>query len=171
MSSCITMPSLETLLANVAKNRSNLSVTRKIGSSKKSIDFQAAIAKLNAQYGTDFYLERDRQSFTIQGHREFGVISRRSGILGINVDMTLGGEELHKAGNENTIKMIVDDKNNFIVVSLIDMKKAGILDKDQLSQGNGVKNKKDGRFFYSWSIQELKNIDAILYYSMEFHEG
>lgn len=165
MSSCAmsSMPSLETLLTKVAINRSRVNTIKKVGSSQKSIDFQTAIEKLNAQYGTNFYLERDKQSFTIQGHREFGCISRRSGVLGIDIDMTLGGPEIKTAGNENTIKMIVDDKNNFIVVSLIAMKKFGMFNKENLSDTEGINNKKDGRFFYSWPIEQLQKIGAVLY--------
>jgi len=157
---------LETLLVNVKKTKEHKSFVQKYGKEQKAIDFDVAIKNLNAKYDTSYYLEKENRSFAICGHREHGNISRRSGILGETVTMTLGSKELEKAGHENTIKMIVDDSNNYIVVSLTSMKNTGMLDDVTLSKHRGVVRNDSGRFFYSWSLDELFENGTILYHNI-----
>lgn len=152
---------LEQLIARVSKFKSDRIRKDRIGSSSKSKIFSEVIGRLNRDNNTEFYLDRDGRTFTIQGHREYGSISKRHGIIGVTVDMTLGGNELVSVGS-NTIKLIVDDNNNYILVSLTKMKELGLL--DNLSNQTCVKFS-DNRFFYSWDISELENAGVILYRS------
>ena len=162
MSSCC--PSLDILLENMKKTRARNSFITKYGSSQKAIDTNNAIERLNTKYDTSFYMDHEKNSFSICGHREYGPISRRSGLLSDNVTMTLGSRELKNIENSNnTIKMIIDDENNYIVVSLTTMKNNGLLDSDALAKHRGGVMHDSGRFFYSWSIDELAQMGVILY--------
>ena len=158
-------PSIEMLLSRITENKNHMNIIRRIGNSNKANICMNVINKLNFDNNTSFYLDRDGKTFTIQGHREYGTISLRSGILGNDIDMTLGGNEIPKAGSENTIKMIIDTANNYIVVSLVKMKEHGLL--DNLSNPNQKCTKfSDNRFFYSWDVNGLASIGAILYRSI-----
>lgn len=154
---------LDQLLANMNKSRTHKEQVKRFGSSRKAQDFQTALDKLNSQFRTNFYMEREGQTFCISGHREFGHLSRRGGILGKDVTMTLGGNELTDQ-NSCTIKMIVDDNNDFIVVSLFKMKENGLLSDELLSLQKGI-HLSDSRFFYEWPLEYLKKLNCILYSS------
>lgn len=160
-------PSLEILLGNMNKTRERKTFIQQYGKTQKAIDFNTAIEKLNGKYDTSFYIEHENRAFVICGHREYGTISRRSGSLKDDVTMTLGSKELKKAGHENTIKMIVDDENNCIVVSLVAMRNLGLLDDDALAKHRGGVMYDSGRFFYSWSLEELHKLDAIPYFNIK----
>lgn len=154
------MPPLESLLKNVSKNRDKKNIFIKIGRSERAIAFFSAIEKLNNLFGTSFYIERNGHEFIIQGNREYGHMSLRNGVLGENLGLTLGIHELEDAGVNNTIKFIVDEKNNFIMVSLSRMKDCGCFD----ALGGRFREAKNKTIPYlAWSIDELTNIGAILY--------
>ena len=161
----IVMPSLEILLNKVAKNKLQKELFNRIGHSEKAISFNEAITKLNNMFGTSFYMERDRLSFTIQGHREFGHLSHRNGILGNNIDFTLGIHEIKDSGVTNTIKCIVDNNNNFILVSLIKLRELGHFTKENLDNRFQPTNQKTIPYF-TWSLNELDEVGAILYKSI-----
>lgn len=161
----IVMPSLETLLGNVNKTKEHKQLVNRIGNSEKAMSFNTAIKKLNVMFGTSFYMERDKLSFTIQGHREFGHLSRRNGILGNNIDFTLGIHEIRDAGTTNTIKCIIDNNNNFIIVSLVKLRELGHFTKERLDDRFKPTKQKTIPYF-TWSINELNNIRAILYKSI-----
>lgn len=165
MSICDAMPSLEVLLKNVAKNKLQKDLFNRIGHSEKAISFNEAIERLNDMYGTSFYMERNGQSFTIQGHREFGHLSRRNGILGNDIDFTLGIHEIKDAGTTNTIKCIIDNNNNFIVVSLTKLRELGHFTKERLDSRFQPTKQKTIPYF-TWSLDELIIIEAILYKSI-----
>jgi hypothetical protein len=159
MASCI---NLDKLLAKMNKSRTYKEQVKRFGSSRKAQDFQSAIDKLNSQFGTSFYMDREGKTFHVSGHREFGHLSRRSGLLGKDITMTLGGNELTE--DSCTIKMIVDDNNNFIVVSISKMKEIGLLSNESLSLQKGI-HLNDSRFFYEWSLDQMKSLGCILYSS------
>lgn len=152
---------LEQLLANVQRTRDKKVFIQKFGDSQKASDFGAAIQKLNERFCTSFYLEHEYGMFSLCGHREFGILSRRSGSLKKNVTMTLGSREIEKAKDGYTLKMIVDDENNYVVVSLTGMMDLGMLEDAALSKHKGGVKNDAGRFFYSWSLEEVG--DAILF--------
>jgi len=158
----LTIPTLETLLKNVNRTRTKKSFVERFGKSAKAIDFLAAIEKLNKLHNTNFYLEQDGHSFTIQGHREYGRMSRRNGILGQDIDLTMNFQQIETAGTEDTIKMIVDNAGNFIVISLVIM-----AEQDQFSEENLKKRVLKGHntIPYSWNLEELEKINAIMYRS------
>ena len=162
----VVFPSLEMMLSNMSKTKARKSFITKYGKSQKAIDFNDAIEKLNKKYNTSFYIEHENRAFVICGHREYGTISRRSGSLNQDVTMTLGSKELKKAGYENTIKMIVDDQNNYIIVSLVAMRNLGLLEDDSLSKHRGGVRSDSGRFFYSWSLEELYQLNTIPYFGV-----
>lgn len=162
MSTNVVMPSLEVLLGKVAKNKIQKELFSRIGHSEKAMSFNEAITKLNNMFGTSFYIERDGLSFTIQGHREFGHLSRRNGILGKNIDFTLGIHEIKDAGITNTIKCIIDNNNNFIVVSLTKLRELSHFTKERLDDRFRPTKQKTVPYF-TWSINELTDIGAILY--------
>ncbi|MFA5765464.1 MAG: hypothetical protein WC929_04870 [Bacilli bacterium] len=153
---------LEELLKNVNKTRANKSFVERFGKNVKAKDFLASIEKLNNIYGTDFYLEKDGHAFIIQGHREYGRMSRRNGILGQDIDLTMNFQQIETAGTEDTIKMIVDNAGNFIVVSLTKM-----AEQNQFSKENLKKRVLDGHntIPYSWTLNELNELNAIIYTS------
>jgi len=159
-----TFPSINKLLNQVVLNKQRKIIVSRVGKSHKASICIEAINKLNAENNTSFYLDREGKTFTIQGHRENGTISLRSGVLGENIDMTLGGNEIPKAGVANTIKMIIDSTNNYIVISLIKMQEHGLLDNLSDHDQKCVKFS-DNRFFYTWCFDELDKIGAILYKS------
>lgn len=156
------MVSIELLLNNVNRNRSRKNFISRFGKSTKAIDFYNAIEKLNNMYKTSFYMETSRSSFTIQGHREYGHLSRRNGILGNDVDLTFSTTEIKKV-DDDTIKMIVDNDNNFIVISLTTMH-----ENDQFSKENLKNRIYDGnkKIPYTWSLDELEKMNAIIYKSL-----
>lgn len=158
-------PSMESLLNRIIVNKERKSIVSRIGRSHKAVICSEVIDKLNRDNNTSFYLDRDGKTFTIQGHREYGTISLRSGTFDNNIDMTLGGNEIPKAGSENTIKMIIDTNNNYIIVSLIKMKEHGLLD-DLSNPGQKCVKFSDNRFFYSWGLDDIDKIGAILYKSI-----
>lgn len=149
------------ILNNIKKNK----YIKHIGKSHKASVCLACIDRLNSDNSTSFYLERDGKTFTIQGHREYGSISLRTGDINNNIDMTLGGNEIPFAGTTNTIKMVIDSIGNYIVVSLTRMKDYGLLDNLSNPTQRCVKFS-DNRFFYSWPLDELDKIGAILYRSI-----
>lgn len=154
--------SLEQLLCNMNKTRQRKSFVERFGKSKKMVDFLIAIEKLNKQNNTNFYIEHEKQSFTINGHREIGRISRRNGIIGQNIDLTMGFKQVEQALYEHTIHMIVDNAINFIVISFDKMKESGQFDKDALKERLLVGH---NTIPYSWSIDELEKIGAIMFRS------
>ena len=154
--------SLESLIATVQKNRVSKKVFNKIGHSEKAILCIEAIKKLNSDHNTSFYLDRKGRTFLINGHREYGNISKRTGIIGQDITMTLGGSELKHITN-HTIKMIIDSIGNYIIISITKMKEYGYL--DNLAYQKCIKTT-SGQTFYSWSLEELDRIGAILYKSI-----
>lgn len=156
------IPPLEYLLSNMNKNRNHKNIIKKFGKSVKANDFIAAIEKLNELHNTSFYLEQDGHSFVIQGHREYGRMSRRNGILGQDIDLTMNFQQMETAGTEDTIKMIVDNAGNFIVVSLVRM-----AEQNQFSEENLKKRVLKGHSTipYSWNLEELEKMNAIIYRS------
>lgn len=159
------MPSLDILLKNVNKNRNKKNIFEKIGRSDNAISFYETIEKLNERFGTSFYLERDGRKFTIQGHREYGHPSRRNGIIGQDIGLTLGVHELDEAGISNTIKFIVDNKNNFIMVSLSKMRNLSCF-TDQALAGKFRVAKNATIPYCTWSLDELNSLGVILYSSV-----
>lgn len=161
----IAMPTLETLLGNVNKSKEHKKLVNRIGHSEKALSFDTVIKKLNTIFGTSFYLERDGRKFTIQGHREYGHLSRRNGILGQDIGLTLGVHELEEAGRSNTIKFIVDNKNNFIMVSLTKMKSLGCF-TDQALAGKFRVARNNTIPYCTWSLEELNCLGVVLYGSV-----
>lgn len=150
------------LLGNMQKNRDRKCFVKTFGSSQKAIEFQSVINNLNSKYNTTYYLERDGKSFFLEGHREHGPISRRNGILGKDISLTIDLKDIEKAGIENTVKMIVDNNLNYAVFSLSKMKDDGLLD---INVGHRFRVGHDGRTcrFCIWELSEVS--DAILYKS------
>jgi hypothetical protein len=166
MSKCCSVPSLDILLSNVNRNITKKRLFDRIGHSEKALSFDNAITKLNSLFGTSFYMERNGREFTIQGHREYGHLSRRNGILGSNIDVTLGVHEIEKAGSENTIKLITDNNNNFVMVSLLKMKELGCFNKTCLDKR--LKPTRNNTIpYFTWSLEELDQIRAIIYKSIQ----
>ena len=159
------MSSLELLLQNVNKSRTRKALFTRIGRSDKAMIFHETIIKLNGLFGTSFYVERDGHEFTIQGHREYGHPSRRNGILGKDIGLTLGVHELKEAGTSNTIKFIVDNSNNFIMVSLSSMKNLGCFTDENLS-GKFRLTKNNTIPYCTWNLDELKDLNVIMYSSV-----
>jgi len=159
------MLSLETLLFNVNKNKSRKNFVTHFGPSQKAIECKTAIDQLNEKYSKSYYMERDGKSFSIQGHREFGQISRRDGILGTDVSLTIDMRDIKKAGSEHTIKMIIDNEQNWVVFSLTKMKDIGLIDINDSKRFRS----KDGKIcrFCVWDMAELN--DMILYRSNGFN--
>jgi hypothetical protein len=89
-------------------------------------------------------------------------MSRRNGILGQDIDLTMNFQQIETAGTEDTIKMIVDNAGNFIVISLVIM-----AEQDQFSEENLKKRVLKGHSTipYSWNLEELEKINAIMYRS------
>lgn len=152
---------LAALLTNVDRIRERNCFAKSFGLSQKAEDAQKAIHELNAKYNTDYYLEREGKSLFIAGHREYGPISRRNGILGHDVSLTIDISKLVKAGSEHTIKMIIDNNSHWMVVSLSKMKDMGLLNIDGGRRLRSVRGK-IARFCV-WEFPEIEN--AILYSS------
>ncbi len=156
---------LQTLLDNMNKTKMKKSFVKHFGRYQKAEEFQKAITELNTKYNTSYYMERDGRSFTIQGHREFGKISRRNGILGKDVSLTIDLKDIEKAGSEHTVKMIVDNNANWMVFSLRKMLEVGLID---IHTGKRFRTSHDGYTyqFCIWELSELERIGAILYKSI-----
>ena len=161
------MPSLDVLLSNVNKARENKKIKGTQGKgrnlSKEKIDnFYKAIEKLNSIYGTQFYMETSGKTYTIQGNREYGHLSRRNGIIGVGVHLTLALHEMDAAGTENTIKMIVDNNGGFLVVSLSKMRELGLFSEEVLRERYRARSNNTIPY-YTWNIDELREYDVIMY--------
>jgi len=167
----VNIPTIDVMLANMVKTRSHKmeknirhqeSGKKRFDVATRTIDFQNAINKLNRKYNKEFYMEHIGLSFVIQGHREYGHMSRRNGILGQDIDLTLGLHEMEKAGIENTIKMVVDNDNNYMMVSLSklrinnEFRDRMLKDRFNMMHDNTIP-------YYSWTLKELRTIDAIMY--------
>ena len=168
----VKFPTIDVMLANMDKARSRKidkinhrheSGTKRFDVATRTIDFQNAINKLNQKYNKEFYMEHTGLSFVIQGHREYGHMSRRNGILGQDIDLTLGLHEMEKAGIQNTIKMVVDNNNNYMMASLSKLRTNNefrdrmLKDRFNMMHDNTIP-------YYSWTLEELRAIDAIMYY-------
>jgi len=159
------MTDLQQLLNNMNKNRSRKEFVKNFGMAKKAIEFQEAINQLNQKYDTSYYMTREgSRSFYIEGHREFGYISRRDGILGQDISLTIDLKDIDKSGSEHTIKMIVDNQANWIVFSLTKMRDLGLLD---IEKGQRFRTQDGGNAcrFCVWDLPELTNV--VLYTSRD----
>ena len=148
---------LNLLLSKVQKSKDRKCFVKTFGTSQKAIEFQSVINNLNLKYNTNYYLERDGRSFFIEGHREHGPISRRDGILGKDISLTIDLKDLDKAGSEHTVKMIIDNNLNYAVFSLTKMKEDGLLD---MNIGHRFRTGYDGKTcrFCIWELSELSNV-------------
>lgn len=158
----VVTPPLEQLIARMNRTRKHNAFVKRFGKSAKAKDFVNAIEKLNKIHKTEFYLEQNGLAFIVQGHREYGHMSRRNGILGQDIDFTLGVHEIEKAGTENTIKIIVDNAGNFLVVSLSKLLENGAFKKEMLNGKFRIKEDKSIPYV-AWTLEELRHLDAIMY--------
>jgi hypothetical protein len=160
------MPTLDVLLNNVNRARENKKTKGTQGKGRslnkeKIDDFYKAVEKLNSIYGTQFYMETSGKTYTIQGNREYGHLSRRNGIIGVSVHLTLALHEMD-AGTENTIKMIVDNNGGFLVVSLSKMRELGLFSEEVLRERYRARPNNTIPY-YTWNINELCEYDVIMY--------
>lgn len=154
---------IELLLGNMKKGRIYKEQIKRLGKSTKSIMFQKAIADLNNKLGTKYYLEREENSFTIQGHREYGSISITGYELGNNIGFTLGLREIEHI-DMFTIKMVVDKNNNYILVNLTTMKDLGQFSPEKLEE-KFFRNRDKTVHYYYWTLKELIEMNALMYKS------